>query len=207
MEKKNVVFLTVLAVATLLTAVVGTTFAYFTATVSGSQAVNATSYQFSMALTVSKIAPTGTVKDLIPLAVADIDDALAGATGKSACVDKDDYSACLIYTLAFTNSGSASVTLNGEMAVTSNFANLYYRVADTQAGLETATSHQITGSSVTDDLTNVTVSTSGQTLYLMLYVQDTGGDQPLDQGKEFTGTLTFSDATGGSNARLQATFS
>lgn len=35
MEKKNVVFLTVLAVATLLTAVVGTTFAYFTATVTG----------------------------------------------------------------------------------------------------------------------------------------------------------------------------
>ena len=35
MEKKNVVFLTVLAVATLLTAVVGTTFAYFTATVAG----------------------------------------------------------------------------------------------------------------------------------------------------------------------------
>jgi len=33
MEKKNVVFLTVLAIATLLTAVVGTTFAYFTATV------------------------------------------------------------------------------------------------------------------------------------------------------------------------------
>ena len=33
MEKKNVVFLTVLAVATLLTAVVGTTFAYFTATI------------------------------------------------------------------------------------------------------------------------------------------------------------------------------
>ena len=31
MDKKNVVFLTVLAVATLLTAVVGTTFAYFTA--------------------------------------------------------------------------------------------------------------------------------------------------------------------------------
>ena len=35
MEKKNVVFLTVLAVATLLTAVVGTTFAYFTASVAG----------------------------------------------------------------------------------------------------------------------------------------------------------------------------
>ena len=42
MEKKNVVFLTVLAVATLLTAVVGTTFAYFTATVAGNGTAQAT---------------------------------------------------------------------------------------------------------------------------------------------------------------------
>ena len=34
MEKKNMVFLSVIAVATLLTAVVGTTFSFFTATVS-----------------------------------------------------------------------------------------------------------------------------------------------------------------------------
>ena len=43
MEKKNVVFLTVLAVATLLTAVVGTTFAYFTATVTNTNTPSATS--------------------------------------------------------------------------------------------------------------------------------------------------------------------
>ena len=42
MEKKNVVFLTVLAVATLLTAVVGTTFAYFTATVTNTNTPTAT---------------------------------------------------------------------------------------------------------------------------------------------------------------------
>ena len=42
MEKKNVVFLTVLAVATLLTAVVGTTFAYFTATVNNTTTPSAT---------------------------------------------------------------------------------------------------------------------------------------------------------------------
>lgn len=40
MEKKNVVFLTVLAVATLLTAVVGTTFAYFTATITGTSSTD-----------------------------------------------------------------------------------------------------------------------------------------------------------------------
>ena len=40
MEKKNVVFLTVLSIATLLTAVVGTTFAYFTATFTGTNEAN-----------------------------------------------------------------------------------------------------------------------------------------------------------------------
>ena len=45
MEKKNVVFLTVLAIATLLTAVVGTTFAYFTATVTGNDTATTTTIQ------------------------------------------------------------------------------------------------------------------------------------------------------------------
>ena len=40
MDKKNTVFLSVIAVATLLTAVVGTTFAYFTATVKGTATDN-----------------------------------------------------------------------------------------------------------------------------------------------------------------------
>ena len=42
----------------------------------------------------------------------------------------------------------------------------------------------------------------------MLYIDnDTNADQPGDKGAAFTGTLTFNDASGGSNARLQATFS
>ena len=40
MEKKNVIFLSVIAVATLLTAVIGTTFAYFTAQVGGNDTGN-----------------------------------------------------------------------------------------------------------------------------------------------------------------------
>ncbi len=40
MEKKNVIFLSVIAVATLLTAVIGTTFAYFTANITTSNAGN-----------------------------------------------------------------------------------------------------------------------------------------------------------------------
>ena len=54
MEKKNVIFLSVIAVATLLTAVVGTTFAYFTATVTGNETsknVNVTTANMSVVYT------------------------------------------------------------------------------------------------------------------------------------------------------------
>ena len=54
MEKKNVIFLSVIAVATLLTAVIGTTFAYFTATVTGNETsknVNVTTANMSVVYT------------------------------------------------------------------------------------------------------------------------------------------------------------
>ena len=53
MEKKNVVFLTVLAVATLLTAVVGTTFAYFTATVKNTNTPSQTSITTASELSIT----------------------------------------------------------------------------------------------------------------------------------------------------------
>ena len=52
MEKKNVVFLTVLAIATLLTAVVGTTFAYFTATVTNKTTPTSTTVTTANAVSV-----------------------------------------------------------------------------------------------------------------------------------------------------------
>ena len=213
MEKnnRNGILLGVVAVATLVVTIIGATFAYFTASVSGNAPVNASSYKFAMSLTVSKIAPTGSgVKDLIPVNSTDVGTALTGATNKSACVDKNDYAACVIYELNFTNSGSGTVTLNGTMTPTTNeFANLKYRAASTQAGLSSATSHALSGTNaVTTDLTNVSVPTSGGSYYIMLYIENNANaDQPNDKGKSFSATLTFNDATGGSNARLQATFS
>ena len=206
------IFLGVVGVATLVVAIIGATFAYFTATVSGTAPVTAQAYEFAMTLSVNKIAPStaANAKDLIPLTTADIGTALTGAANKSACVDKDDFAACLIYELEFSNTGSSAVTLDGKLTPTVNeFDSLYYRVATTQAGLSSATSHALSGTTaVTDDLTSIAVGTGQTNLYLMLYIQnDTGNDQPNDKGAAFSGTLDFQDANGGSNAHLQATFS
>ena len=213
MEKnnRNGILLGVVAVATLVVTIIGATFAYFTASVSGSAPVNASSYKFDMALTVTKQAPTGSgIKDLIPVNDADVGTAITGASGKSACVDKNDYAACVIYKLHFANSGSGTVTLNGSMTPTTNeFSNLKYRAAATTTALGSATSRALNGTTaVTTDLTGITVTTSGADYYIMLYIENNASaDQPNDKGKTFSATLTFNDASGGSNARLQATFS
>ena len=66
MEKKNVIFLSVIAVATLLTAVVGTTFAYFTATVTGNETsknVNVTTANMSVVYAQKKAV---SIENLVP---------------------------------------------------------------------------------------------------------------------------------------------
>ncbi len=68
MEKKNTLLLTIIAVATLLVAVVGATFAYFTATGSGSEASNVqvqTSSIDSISSAADHIALTVTLADML----------------------------------------------------------------------------------------------------------------------------------------------
>lgn len=109
MEKKNVVFLTVLAVATLLTAVVGTTFAYFTATVTNTTTPTATSvttantisvtYDESAQITASDVVPgwavakefsvenTGSSSAKYSISLGDVTNSISAAKAASASDD------------------------------------------------------------------------------------------------------------------------
>ena len=217
---KQSLFLTVVVVATLVVAIVGASFAYFNATISGNNNVVTQSFNFAVTLSVSKVAPTDATFDkLIPLSIGDIGAAVTGyddgETTPKPCVDKKGYAACVIYDLAFTNNSGYSVTLDGSLTpVTNGFSSgqLYYRVstANSAAGFTDVglTSTHITNSAVTTGFTNITVGTAGTThLYLLMYIlNDPSNDQPNDTGKTFSGRLTFTDQTSSDN-RLQAEFS
>ena len=204
-------FLTIVGVLTLVVAIVGASFAYFAASVSGNNNIKAESYNFSVTLSVSKVAPTdATIDKLIPLNESDISTAVTGFDSHP-CVDKNGYAACAIYDLTFNNTSGYSLTMNGSITPTTNgFSNgqLYYRVGATNSGatFASAGATRLTTGAHTANLTGKTIGTGTSHLYLLLYIKnDTTGDQPDDKGKTFTGTVTFTNADG--SGSISATFS
>ena len=66
-RKGSGIFLGIVSIATLIVAIIGATFAYFSATtVSNEDAVNLTAYEFKLSLSVNPVYPEG-ASSLIPL--------------------------------------------------------------------------------------------------------------------------------------------
>ena len=206
-QSGNGILLAILTVATLLVTITGATFAYFSASVSGSGPVNAASYKFNITLTITKVNPATTPSKgdkLIPLAETNLAAAITAG-----CIDSNGYAACNIYELTFSNTGSGSVTLSGNMTPTTNtFSNLKYSTTAIGAAKSTlSTGTAISGNTaVTTGFTNLTIPTGTSTMYLMLYVNNVNSNQTNDQNKSFSGTITLNDTTGGSG-QLKANFS
>ena len=127
-SKGRGIFLGVVSVATLIVAIIGATFAWFSASVgSGENDVNLTAYQFDAELTVDRVFPTdeNASKKIIPFvpdkvlregqgdATNNMNYALNEATNK--CVDSSGYLVCSLYKITVTNNGSDAIELDGSV--------------------------------------------------------------------------------------------
>lgn len=127
-SKGRGIFLGVVSVATLIVAIIGATFAWFSASVgSGENDVNLTAYQFDAELTVDRVFPTAenASKKIIPFvpdkvlregqgdATNNMNYALNEATDK--CVDSSGYLVCSLYKITVTNNGSDAIELDGSV--------------------------------------------------------------------------------------------
>ena len=125
-SKGRGIFLGVVSVATLIVAIIGATFAWFSASVgSGENDVNLTAYQFDAELTVDRVFPTteNASKKIIPFVpdkvlregpenkIDNMNYALNEATNK--CVDSSGYLVCSLYKITVTNNGSDAIELDG----------------------------------------------------------------------------------------------
>lgn len=125
-SKGRGIFLGVVSVATLIVAIIGATFAWFSASVgSGENDVNLTAYQFDADLTVKRVFPTdeNASKKIIPFVpdkvlregqgdqTNNMNYALNEATDK--CVDSSGYLVCSLYRITVTNNGSDAIELDG----------------------------------------------------------------------------------------------
>ena len=130
-RKGSGIFLGVVSVATLVVAIIGATFAYFSASVSSNEgAISATAYEFDVKVTEIKMIQPGNVDNLggiIPMNVnTQVDGkgmllyALNDAAQK--CVDSNNYQVCALYEATLSNGGSQAVTLNLTVKTNTNEA-------------------------------------------------------------------------------------
>ena len=148
-RKGNGVFLGIVGVATLIVAIIGASFAYFSIQASSEPgAVNLTAYQFSASLSMSEVYGPGD-KGIIPVdpngtvngATAPDNTNLAYAinvesgTKTRGCTDAKGYGICALYEITVSNDSDSPLTLDGVIKTISNtpgtggegFSNLQFR--------------------------------------------------------------------------------
>ena len=180
-KKGNTVLLTVIAVATLLVAVVGATFAYFTASVAGNDTASSV---------VVKTAQIGTITYTNGNEVK-LDNAYPGATSETKT-----------FTVAADTSATANVNYSLNWTnVTNGFVNkedLVYTLTGANSDASNTTTTLVTKTNEVAPSTNTLIGSSvlkpGETHTYSLTVKfkETGSDQNANQSKSFTGKIEVS---------------
>ena len=215
------IFYGVIGVATLIVAIIGATFAYFTATASNNT-VTGKAAQAGLELEVKQTS-TGT-GDMVPQLNSAIASAVTGTDSKS-CVDGNGNTVCKVYSVTLTNTGSSAVTVSGTIAFTGGtFTNLKWGKADAATGFTADNSKYVAmGATPVTDIVNpaktdtnaavTTLQATGQegnsiTFYIVVYIDETSTKQDETDTGTFTGTITFNSASadGTSTSGLPSTF-
>ena len=128
-RKGTGVFYAVVGVATLVVAIIGATFAYFSASATNDKDVKGTTASgASLAVAVTKVSDEATSKNMIPMLSTDLQKGVTGTASKS-CIDANNNTVCQVYKVTVTN-GSADIGLNvkGTMNLTSTGKNMKWQV-------------------------------------------------------------------------------
>ena len=211
-RKGTGVFYAVVGVATLVVAIIGATFAYFSATATNDSTVEGEAATAGLTLSVEKVSKDAT-GGLIPIAESLLDKGLKGdaAQDNKMCLDKDGNTVCQVYKITVKNDGTAAATLDGTLTLTAaGYTNLKW--ANMQATGLTADAVPATVGS-TLNASTVTAVTTGEVYaagatkyyYVMIYINETNASQNTTDKGNFTGVVTFNSAGGtGTTATFSA---
>lgn len=121
-EKKNIIY-AVIGVLTLVVAIVGATFAYYTATATNN-VLTGNMANISFDIKVNKVTTVDETKGgLIPMTNSMIQKAVANASTKGICVDDNGNPVCQVYKITVINSGTASMFVDGYVTLTGGSGN------------------------------------------------------------------------------------
>ena len=204
-KKGSGIFLGVVSVATLVVAIIGATFAYFSASVSSNEgAIGATAYEFDVKVTNIKMIQPENVDSLGGIIPMNVNTQVSGkgmllyalndATKK--CVDTNDYQVCALYEATLSNGGNQEVTLNLDVKTDTNeagsggeaFSDLTFQALNGTTDAYTLngdakTLKAIAGESV--EITGVTVTIPANTTdykhYFVVYLNEPRNEEDTDE--------------------------
>ena len=183
MENKrgNGIFLGIVSVATLIVAIIGATFAYFSATTSSEEnAVDLGAYEFSLDLDVTRIYPVNPTQ-MIPLAPGQVitnaqapnntNLLYALNVAENRCIDDNGLQVCALYQVAITNNATNDITLSGSIKTMSNEAG----TGENATGFTNLTYQQITGNHTQNNLALAINPTTSTAYPAVTLEQEAGG--------------------------------
>ncbi len=171
-NKGQTIFLSVIGIATLLVAIVGATFAWFSTTIDGDGAsANITTAQVS-ALSLEGTTITGT-------------NVLPGWESNDAT-----------FTISGTVTGDVEVPYTCTITSNNTLTDLEYRVGAADAGASTGGAWKTVGTSTQIVTGSITASNSEDVYNIALRFKETGADQNTQQNKTATATVTCALAGG-----------
>ena len=192
-------FYMIIAMLTLIVAIVGATFAYFSLQASDENTVKGNAAKVGLSLEVRKVSVDAS-GDLIPLDETLLEKAIAGdsATENQMCVDKNGNTVCQVYELKVTNEGTAATAVNGSLTLTAEtITNLKWQIM-TDQNTPVTDSGQFKTTDDTEIAKNDTIEANPGTksYYIMIWIDETENEQNDSDVGSFTGVVSFTSADG-----------
>lgn len=200
-------FYGVIGVATLIVAIIGATFAYFSvsANITNNNGISGDTVNVSdttITGTLTRVTPS--TVSMVPLKTEDLQTGITGADGKGQCIDENGAKVCDIYTLTINNASSAPVSLAGDLTITAtDMTDLRWSLLKNTTSAEGAIAKEVGNTEiVANEL--LAAKTGEKTYHFVIWFNETELNQNAQAGKSYTGTVTFTAANGG---KITAQFS
>ena len=209
-RKGTGVFYAVVGVATLVVAIIGATFAYFSASATNDTDLKGTTASgASLAIAITKVSDEATAKNMIPMLSTDLQKGVTGTASKS-CIDANNNTVCQVYKVTVTN-GSADIGINvkGTMNLTSNAKNMKWQVLTDATTVDTKATAVAQGTEGVIVANQALTASGTHDFYLVIWLDETNKPQDTDDaGKTFNGTITFNgvNSDGSASTGITAKF-
>lgn len=202
------IFYGVIGVATLIVAIVGATFAYFSASADNAGTVAGEAATAGLNLKVEPVS-TDATGPMVPQSEAGLNSAVAA---EKQCVDGNNNTVCKVYRITVENTGSSATVVTGTLVFTAaTFTNLKWADLTDAKGTfsdarpiaaATGDGSDTDNSILVKELTLQAADASEWTgadssvYYIVVYINETGSSQNDTDKGQFTGTVAFNSAAG-----------